>query len=491
MGSIPLPALDVHPPQQPDPLGQYQKLVALRSLQNQQQLQQQEIQQNQQKITDTQAVRQYMAQNPQSTLGDAANALKGKISLPAYTNLIDTDATIQQKHAMATDAQLKNLAGVHDAQQKIYNNVSNLSDEQLAKQWPQIAQEFNSIPGNNFQVDPTQPLNKDQLQQHGVALGLQEAYLKQEQEKRETQAKTQESQAKAASENAAAAATQQESAFYAQNPSAGAPRVPAETVQMLSALKNNPGLTPATYPIWKAQQTEKAELPYKVATAKAEGEARQLIQGMGESVYAFTPNGRTLMSKTDAIKQGLTMVPVNEKAVGDDIQLNNRLGDVYQKLQRYEDSLKGLGTTISTKDQGNIAAIIAKGGFKVGAFGTELPMDRLNAALKKENVSNLSEDAKKALVAYYNARESMQGYQRVLSGSGRGNEKAMELNLDALPDIATADRSIAAEGFNQFKENLANVGQGLPKIPGIKGPREMAGLPSEQQTKVADPLGIR
>ena len=308
MGSIPLPALDVHPPVQPDPLGQFQKLVALRSLQNQQQLQQQEIQQNQQKITDTQAVRQYMAQNPQSTLGDAANALKGKISLPAYTNLIDTDATIQQKHATATDAQLKNQEAMHNAQQRIYNNVSNLSDEQLAKQWPQIAQEFNSIPGNNFQVDPTQPLNKDQLQQHGVALGLQEAYLKQEQDKRSEQAKTLESQAKAESEQATAAKERQIAKWYADNPSAGAPGVPAETVDMIDWLRKNPGKTPADYPAAKAAAVSQAEAPVRIATAQAEGIARANIEAQvargSNAAVATVPSHLVAPATAAATKAG-------------------------------------------------------------------------------------------------------------------------------------------------------------------------------------------
>jgi hypothetical protein len=39
MGSIPLPALDLRPVQQPDRLGGGEKLMALKSLMNQQQLQ--------------------------------------------------------------------------------------------------------------------------------------------------------------------------------------------------------------------------------------------------------------------------------------------------------------------------------------------------------------------------------------------------------------------------------------------------------------------
>src|SRR5262249_7892548 len=151
--------------------------------------------------------------------------------------------------------------------------------------------------------------------------------------------------------------------------------------------------------------------------------AHQLISGMEKPVYAMKPDGtKELMSATDALQAGIrTMLPVGAKEVGDDTQLLNRLGDVQQKISRYEQALSGIGTTISAKDQGNIAALIGKGAFKAGAFGTELPLDRLNAALQRENISNLSPAAKTLLVSYYNARESMQGYQRVLSGTGRAN----------------------------------------------------------------------
>lgn len=249
------------------------------------------------------------------------------------------------------------------------------------------------------------------------------------------------------------------------------------------------GLSPESkQQVAKDVTVAKLTQPLKIEQSAAEGKARQLIQGLGESVYAFLPDGsRQLMSKTDALQSGVrTMTPVTEKEVSEDIQLNNRLGDVQQKLARYEDALKKLGTTVTEKDQGNIAALMGKGALKVGAFGTEISMERVNAALDKENIHGLSEDAKKLLVSFYNARESMQGYQRVLSGSARGNEKGMELNLDALPSPAISDASYAAESLKQFRENLDIIGQGLPRIPGIKTPKEI-----EAGIRAHDPLGIR
>ena len=253
------------------------------------------------------------------------------------------------------------------------------------------------------------------------------------------------------------------------------------------------GGDPLTFAAHQAQQEAAVTQPYRIQTAMAEGKARQLIQGMGESVYAFTPDGnRTLMSKTEALQTpGVkAMVPVTEKAIGDDILLNNRLTDVNQKINQYEQSLNGIGSTISAKDQSNIAAIMGKQAFRIGAFGTEVPVDRLNAALDKENIKGLSDDAIKTLAAYYNARESLVGYNRVLSGSARGGEKQMELSLDTLPNPGTADARYAKESINQFKQNLQIVGQGIPIIPGVARPEQwQQAHPLNQTQPAANPVG--
>lgn len=260
MGGIPLAANNLQP--QPDMGANIQRLLALKSMMQGQQVQQgqiQEQQQNlqltQQKVQDQKAVMEHMAQNPNDTFADAATALKGKISLPAYTNLLDTDASIRQKHAAATEAELGNFQKVHDAQQKVYSNVAGLSDEDLTKQWPAISQEFNSIPGNNAKIDPNQPLTQKQLQDHGVALGLQEAYLKQEQDKRKETAETTEAQQKGEEAAQGAAAKKQEALWYQLHPQAGAPGVAPETATAADWLAKNPGKGLSDFLVWKAQHS--------------------------------------------------------------------------------------------------------------------------------------------------------------------------------------------------------------------------------------------
>jgi hypothetical protein len=246
---------------------------------------------------------------------------------------------------------------------------------------------------------------------------------------------------------------------------------------LISYMRSVPGAKPENYSAWKAAQEARATQPYKIETARAEAQTAQLIKGMSDPVYGVDPRTgqKTLMSKTDALQSGIrTMMPVTEKTVSDDTMLINRLSDVRQKIARYEQSLQqplsGHGA-FSQSDQTILAQVLGDDKFKAGAFGTELPVDWTNKLGQKYNLEKLSPAAQKRLVAYYNAREAMVGYQRVLSGSGRSSEQAMNLNLQTLPNPIAPD-DYAKESLGQFKENLQIVGQGLPNIPGIKTPEQ-------------------
>jgi hypothetical protein len=66
----------------------------------------------------------------------------------------------------------------------------NMPDDQLAANWPQIAQQYDAIPGNNKQpLDPNKPLTKQELAQFGPVISLGNAYFDQELARREAQAK--------------------------------------------------------------------------------------------------------------------------------------------------------------------------------------------------------------------------------------------------------------------------------------------------------------
>src|ERR1017187_1012247 len=121
MGSIPLPALDIKPPQQPDMLGSFQKLMALRGMGQQQQLQQSQLQGEQQKnemgalqLQDQQNLR---ALSPQFIQKDDTGKVQG-FDYNGFANAAaskgvspQTVNAIVNSHAEA----VKNLAGADEA----------------------------------------------------------------------------------------------------------------------------------------------------------------------------------------------------------------------------------------------------------------------------------------------------------------------------------------------------------------------------------------
>lgn len=251
MATIPLPALHLNPPPQNGgvDLGQIGQLLALRNqmqnaplqrqaLQQQVQSGQLELAQNQQAAKDQQAFRA-ATQDPSlqgKTIGEVADALaqKGAISESAWQSAKKADTEHMTAIANLNETQLKAAKATHDQTQELYNNVMNLPDDQLAQQWPQIAQQFNAIPGQKQKLDPQQPLAKQQLAQFGPLIAMGNGYLDQELARRK--AVTEEKQKEA------------ESQFYQQN--GGAPGVSAELQQQADWLKKNPGKGPSDYKLW-------------------------------------------------------------------------------------------------------------------------------------------------------------------------------------------------------------------------------------------------
>jgi hypothetical protein len=247
--------------------------------------------------------------------------------------------------------------------------------------------------------------------------------------------------------------------------------------------------TPSGFP----QPTPQNQLQDKVPGLKSAGVApstpapsqRGKIFG-NASVYAFNPQtGETEMTTPAQVAaQGMTNVrKPSPKEIQDDTQLNNRLVDVATKISRYEqEAVKPL----SVKDAATLSGLLSEDKFKLGAFGAELPVDFVNKFMGAARDRNLSEDAIRRVVSFYNARESMVGYQRVLSGSGRSSEKAMQLNLDALPHPLKSPQ-YAREALGQFKENLSIAGRGLPRMPGIPTANDILHPPQQKTVDFAIP----
>jgi len=212
LASISLPALNVRTPEQPDLLQQYSRLAQLRNMQQQSQIQQQEaplriealrqgVQQNQLQIDqqqqaqrDQQAYRTITAdpKNKGKTFGEIADILSqsGSASPQLVQQLKKFDLDQRTGFANLDEKALTNLKAGHAATQELYNNVMNLPDSQLLADWPQIARQYDAIPGNQkLPLDPNQPLTKEQLKHAEPFIAMQNAYLDEELERREKAAK--------------------------------------------------------------------------------------------------------------------------------------------------------------------------------------------------------------------------------------------------------------------------------------------------------------
>jgi hypothetical protein len=481
MSTIPLPALDIRPQApQADPSENYMRLKALLG---QQQVQQQQIQagqlENQQRQMDLDSQKALQKAYTEAQ-GDPDKTTKLAAQYGAKPQaLLQWQNTVLEQKAKTLDLVAKQGAEAKrqaDLMVGAHDQLAAADPKDRPALYPQVISSLGQQGVNVGQL-PAQYPGDDALKTLGFAVKSHAQQV----EDALKQAQTGEAVSKGKEAEAGAAEKTATTNFYKNNPSAGAPGVPAETVSMMDYMRRVPGATPALYKAFQAKQEAIATQPQKIAVAAAEGQARQLVEGMEKPVYAIGPDGtRTLMSATEALKGGIrTMLPVNEAQVSNDIQLNNRLGDVRQKLAQYE---KAMQANLSEQDKGNIAGLLGTQGLKVGALGTEIPMDRVNALLNAENLKNLSPAGRDAIIAYRNVRESLLGYNKVLSGGSRSSDKQFELNDQTLPPPSISDRDFTNRSITAFRGNLGVVGQGLPKIPGIKSPEEI-----EQQASQPSP----
>jgi hypothetical protein len=159
-----------------------------------------------------------------------------------------------------------------------------MPDDQLAANWPTIAQQYDAIPGNNkMPLNPQQPLTKQQLQSFGPMLSMHGAYLDWATEKQKKQTDLQTSQATLGQKQA-------ESKFYDQN--GGAPGVSADLMQQSDWLKKNPGKGPSDYLVWKDQHAPSVVVQNMSNAASAgsgSGAGGAIDWGKAAQRYGMTP----------------------------------------------------------------------------------------------------------------------------------------------------------------------------------------------------------
>lgn len=465
MSTYPLAALQVQPPKPIRPLESLSLIMQLRGAQQEMQMRQQEMELRKIELQDAKAASAAM----QDWDGKDYDALPGLIlkhggSAKVVFGTKQQITKLQQELATKNKTELENEKVKNDYFAQAIENVQGMKPEQqpaafeLAKTdavtrgylTPQQAQQY------SYQGPEQLDLLKKTFLGHEAALATA---LKQQQTK-EAEARTAQVEAQMPG-GSMYSPTEQALTYQASQGNKTAQAALAEGVRQ----KGKAAYAETANRV--AAETSPSAIRGQAELARAKSAAT----GGNEQVYAINAQRQTvLMSKADAVEKGYSYTKVSSHQVTEDRQLNNRLADVNLKLGRYENALAPGRLTQADKDA--MALIIRDDKFKMGVFGIQIPVDQLNNILRAYRIENMSEAGKHALVAYYNARESMVGYQRVLSGSGRSSDQAMELNLNALPE-PYLDPAYQKESLTQFRENIRIAAQGMPVLPGIKTPEEI------------------
>ena len=277
-GSIPLPALDVKPPQQPDVMGDMSRLMAMRGMMNQQAAQQQEMQLRQQQIQDQQATtaamknwdgKDYDALS-KSVLQNGGSANAAAAIQQHGLTIKKTVSDIAKQDAETGSKLTETFIAKHNAIGDSLKGLENLPDEQLHDA---ATQKFQELAQSGI-MDPQsaqRALQGVQSTNDPVVLRQQLDGLAKASMGAKAAAEQAQAQANTRKTNAEAGAKEQELNFYRQFPTAGAPGVPADTVQMASAMKQNPSLTPGTYPAYKAGQEAAVTQPLRDSDSASRG----------------------------------------------------------------------------------------------------------------------------------------------------------------------------------------------------------------------------
>lgn len=267
MSSIPLPALDLKTPQQPDVFEDVSKLMALKSMMGQQQMQQQELQIRQQQVQDqqatTKAMKNWDGQDydslAKSVLQNGGSAQAAQAVQQHGLTVKKTVSDIAAQDATTGSKNLETFIGRHKAIGDALEGIENVPDDQLHQKAldtigqltksgildPQSAQQL--AQGVQQAADPK--TLRDQIDVFAKSSMGAKAVADQQ----KTQAETAKDQAQQGEATAAAGAKRQESSWYAAH--GGAPGVPTEAVQMSDWLQNNPGKTPSDFVVWKAHNS--------------------------------------------------------------------------------------------------------------------------------------------------------------------------------------------------------------------------------------------
>lgn len=205
----------------------------------------------------------------------------------------------------------------------------------------------------------------------------------------------------------------------------------------------------------------------------------QPLQGKsgGDTVYATDPKtGQQIYTtRSEAAAQGLqTPLKVTAPEVRKDQALSNRLADVQRKVGDYAATFD---QPIDSQDQQAISYILDNN-IGAGIHGFNLLPQYIQSQLKARGMQALSENGMRRLIQYNQARESLSGYQQILTNSSRSSDKILELQLEQLPP-PIADSQFANMTTSEFQKNIDLAGQHIPVFPGSAETQQ--GIKAQQQ----------
>lgn len=185
MSSIPLPALGLKPPQQPDLMGDMAKVMQLKSMQQGQQEGALDLQQKQRQMQDQQTIMQVAAAHGGNIMA-ALPELAGKISaasfIPLQKSIIDT----QKTYSDMKKTDLENEKASADQLLGLVTQAKQMDPATYQQNWPQIAARALEIePGLGNKVNPQQPIPQQELEWQALRFATHSQLATIETQKRE------------------------------------------------------------------------------------------------------------------------------------------------------------------------------------------------------------------------------------------------------------------------------------------------------------------
>jgi hypothetical protein len=187
MSNIPLPALSIQPPQQPDLLGQVAKVRQIQAMGQEQQLRGQQIQtgdlenqMRQRDMLDQQTTMQILGKH-NGDLESALPELASSVSAKTFLGLQKSAVELKKTTAELDNKTLENKKLQSDQFLGLIGTVSQMDPATYQQSWPQIAARALEVePELKGHVDPNQPIPQPQLQQYGMLFQTQSTALAKE-----------------------------------------------------------------------------------------------------------------------------------------------------------------------------------------------------------------------------------------------------------------------------------------------------------------------